>query len=632
MDLMNSPEEVPTNATERLAGREQGMVCTNGHGQVRGSQVSRQRNIARDSATGEIKVVPSDVEVRRRIRDAAKQHVSTSDQSHPQSTDQLTVIGMRLLDRLGLPDQYLGYAMVWLGNAFWRRRFLATPFERRLLLLPDHVQHADQCEPLVDGSDVECEVCAACALDRYRQTASELGYKVLMTSSGTAVLKTILEGQLEGIIGIANLDELERANEKVLVVRIPSYAIPLHEWADGTRLDQVTVNEVLDTYHPHTAEVTEEFVSLVQAANQLFTKDLQRFLPRQRSSSQHGSDSPLGQTEAIAHDWLQHGGKRFRPFITLAAYEALTENEDSLSSTASLQSTARFPDDVCRVAVAIEAFHKASLVHDDIQDDDQYRYGRETLHRTLGVGPAINIGDYLIGLGYRLVNACRSELGADVAADIVNSMADAHIKLCDGQGAEMAWQDSPDWAIRTDDAIEIYALKTSPAFEAALFAGLRMAGPVDEYATMIPEFAEHLGVGFQVLNDLKDWHGDADNKLIAGQDALAIRPTVLLALALEEASDVQRQELRDIYEMPGDDALRLSKLRGLFSELGAFHRAEEIVDHARGQASEFAQSIEPASLRRLLHFLVDTVLAPEATDMTVTSHRQDFVESATTAT
>ena len=56
-----------------------------------------------------------------------------------------------------------------------------------------------------------------------------------------------------------------------------------------------------------------------------------------------------------------------------------------------------------RVAMAIEAFHKASLVHDDIQDDDLFRYGRETLHRSEGLGPAINIGDYLIGLGYRLV-------------------------------------------------------------------------------------------------------------------------------------------------------------------------------------------------------------------------------------
>jgi len=66
---------------------------------------------------------------------------------------------------------------------------------------------------------------------------------------------------------------------------------------------------------------------------------------------------------------------------------------------------------VKRAAVAIETFHKASLVHDDIEDDDAYRYGHETLHRVHGVGTAINVGDYLIGLGYRCVSRDRKALG-----------------------------------------------------------------------------------------------------------------------------------------------------------------------------------------------------------------------------
>jgi len=330
---------------------------------------------------------------------------------------------------------------------------------------------------------------------------------------------------------------------------------------------------------------------------------------------------------------LAHGGKRFRPFITLAAYDAVTSDVTSARSTKESPTkespTSRFSDSVCRVAMAIEVFHKASLVHDDIEDDDQYRYGRQTLHRSQGVGPAINIGDYLIGLGYRLVNACRDDLGAGVAADIVHSMADAHIKLCDGQGAEMAWQSAPDWSMQLDDALQIYALKTSPAFEAALFAGLRMAGPIDVYASMIPEFAQHLGVGFQVLNDLKDWQGDADNKLVAGQDALAIRPTALLTLALNRASDAQREELREIYESSGDDAMRLSRLRQLFAELAVFRQAEKIVDDARDRATLLIGNVESLPLRRLLSFLVDTVLAPVPDHCGTLERKADVIESAT---
>jgi geranylgeranyl pyrophosphate synthase len=225
--------------------------------------------------------------------------------------------------------------------------------------------------------------------------------------------------------------------------------------------------------------------------------------------------------------------------MTLAAYDALTgggekgvrplpAGDPDLGESADRGSLTpfsppEFTDGVSRVAMAIEAFHKASLVHDDIEDDDLYRYGQETLHRRYDLGTAINVGDYLIGLGYRLVNSARGEIGAEAAGDIVDRMAAAHIKLCDGQGAEMAWQNTGDLSLKPIDALQIYALKTSPAFEAALYAGLRMAGPVGQYEEMIPAFSRHLGVGFQILNDLKDWQGDQNNKLVAGQDALSAR-------------------------------------------------------------------------------------------------------------
>src|SRR5207302_10810495 len=129
------------------------------------------------------------------------------------------------------------------------------------------------------------------------------------------------------------------------------------------------------------------------------------------------------------------GGRRARPFITLAAYDALKGGHGTLSDD-----RIDLPDHVRRAALAIEAFHKASLVHDDIEDDDTFRYGRETLHRQHGVGTAINIGDYLIGLGYRLVSRERKALGSDVAADILDRLADAHLKLSEGQGAELLWR------------------------------------------------------------------------------------------------------------------------------------------------------------------------------------------------
>ena len=122
-------------------------------------------------------------------------------------------------------------------------------------------------------------------------------------------------------------------------------------------------------------------------------------------------------------------------------------------------------------------------------------------------------------------------------------MSDAHLKLAEGQGAELLWRDDAEKSLTALDALKIYALKTAPAFEAALYAGLRLAGPAEHYEKIVADFSRHIGVAFQILNDLKDWNGDSDNKMVAGQDVLAARPTLLLALALEGSSPAERAEL-----------------------------------------------------------------------------------------
>ncbi|HTU16622.1 MAG TPA: polyprenyl synthetase family protein, partial [Gemmataceae bacterium] len=312
------------------------------------------------------------------------------------------------------------------------------------------------------------------------------------------------------------------------------------------------------------------------------------------------------QHEAIAYDWMGQGGKRSRPFITLAAYDALKGAPGTLSAEGCAA-----PDAVRRTALAIEAFHKASLVHDDIEDDDTFRYGRTTLHRQYGVGTAINIGDYLIGLGYRLVSRERKELGGDCAADILNKLSDAHLKLSEGQGAELLWRDARDKTLTALDALKIYALKTAPAFEAALYAGLRLAGPADHYEKAVADFSKNLGVAFQILNDLKDWDGDEDNKLIAGQDVLAARPTLLLALALEGSTPAEREELLGLVQSRPDKeaaAPTLERVRRLFTQAHVFGKAEKLVEKYRARAEAVADDIQPTEVRELLYYLVDSVL------------------------
>jgi geranylgeranyl pyrophosphate synthase len=568
------------------------------------------------AGTAKFRVVPETRELRDRVREEAHRFGLTLDRTKPLTKPGLQKMGEDLLQRLELGEQYLGFAMVAISNEFWREQVSAIDFKRRLLLLPHCLKNAEGCPADYDEFGLDCKKCGACSVADFKVKAEDLGYKVLVSEGTPIVLKIIVSGHIDAIVGVACLNVLEKALDKVLLAGVPCVAAPLlSSNCRSTSVDDDWVAQLIDLRTEPPKAKTKSYVHLMRAANQLFEEpQLTRLAPRARTGNNkpQPTTDPLAQHEAIAYDWLAQGGKRSRPFITLAAYDALKGAPGTLG-----EEGVSLPDTVKRAALAIETFHKASLVHDDIEDDDTFRYGRATLHRQYGVSTAINVGDYLIGLGYRLVSRDRKELGGDCAADILNRLSDAHLKLSEGQGAELLWRDTAAKALTALDALKIYALKTAPAFEAALYAGLRLAGPSDSYDKMVTEFSRHLGVAFQILNDLKDWEGDADNKLVAGQDVLAARPTLLLALALDGLAAGERAELLSMIQAASAsrakgaqtaDADVVERVRRFFCKAQVFDKAEKLVDKYRARAEAVADEVEPSELRELLYYLVDTVL------------------------
>jgi geranylgeranyl pyrophosphate synthase len=568
-------------------------------------------------STTHLKIVPETLELREEIKQQAEIFARSLDKSRPFTRAQLEQHGRTLLTQLEQPEKYLGFTMVMIGNFFWKQQFLALPFNRRMLLLPHCLKHADGCPADYDEFGLDCEKCGACSIADYKVRAEQLGYKVLVAEGSPVVLKIIVSGHIDGILGVACLNVLEKAIDKVLIAGVPSYAIPLHSGdCKNTTLDESWVWECLDKYEPLTAPQTSSYVPLMRRIQTVFEDRFDGLVPGAVPASEAAAGAPLTCTATIGRDWLQHGGKRLRPFVTLAAYDALTG-----AAALNAKSDEDLPDysaGVLKTAMAIEAFHKASLVHDDIEDSDEYRYGRRTIHEEHGIGTAINVGDYLIGLGYRLLSSSHGDLPADAVADIVDRMAQAHVKLCEGQGAELRWTQTR-VMLTPLEAMKVYALKTSPAFEAALYAGLRMAGPVDQYEAMMSQFCRHVGVGFQILNDLQDWHEHDANKVRAARDAEDAKPTLLMALAAEAANPEQRARLDRIVsgEIPAQE--RVDQLRSLYEELDVFEKAEALVDKFRARAEALADEMQPDALRQLLYFLTDTILAQDSTEPPIAS-------------
>jgi len=110
---------------------------------------------------------------------------------------------------------------------------------------------------------------------------------------------------------------------------------------------------------------------------------------------------PIAVTEAIAYDFLAKGGKYSRPFITLAVYDAMTRGHGT--GPAGAQHILQLPDAIFRAAMSIETFHKARWSTTISKMTTRFATARRHCIATMGRPPPSNIGDYLIGMGYRLV-------------------------------------------------------------------------------------------------------------------------------------------------------------------------------------------------------------------------------------
>jgi len=571
-------------------------------------------------STDHLKVVPECRCLRDRIREAVDQLADGLDRTRPMVRHEIENLARQILIELDLSEGYTGWTMVAIGSAFWRDQVAGIPHDRRLLLLPRCMRDTAVCpaEMTVDG--LQCVDCGACSLTTLKSEAESLGYRVMIAEGSPAVMKIILGGHVDAVLGVSCLDVLERTLDKILLAGIPCMAEPLLSGGcEETEADEDRIRELFRTPYRKAEVHTRSYVHLMRCAARLFeSSELAELLPSRRSESSLGPMTderldaldPIECTEAIAYDFLARGGKHSRPFITLAAYDALSG--DRCTGPDGGRQVDQIPAVVRRMALAIESFHKASLVHDDIEDDDAFRYDSPTLHRRHGMATAINVGDFLVGVGYRLVSSSSTDMPAETTADLLSLFSSAHTRLCEGQGAELIWRDARKKRLEPIDALKIYSLKTAPAFQAALLAGLRLAGPVDELTESADRFSRHLGIAYQILNDLDDWNDPRDGvmagKKTCADDLLSGRPTILWALALQSLDSSDADRLLATVESDEPPKKRIADALALYQKADVFTKAEQLVARHAARAIEAADAIGNQPLAHLMHFLVDAIL------------------------
>ena len=181
----------------------------------------------RRKSTSHLKFVPENRELREKLRVHCSELVAQLDKRELLSKDDWERLSRELLSSQGLTEEYLGWTMVVLTSEFWRDQVAAIPPQRRLLLLPHCLKHAEGCPADYDEFGLDCRRCGACSIADFRTQAEDMGYRVLVAEGSPIVLKIIVSGYVDAILGVACLNVLEKAIDKILLAGIPCMAVPL---------------------------------------------------------------------------------------------------------------------------------------------------------------------------------------------------------------------------------------------------------------------------------------------------------------------------------------------------------------------------------------------------------------------
>lgn len=520
---------------------------------------------------------------RESVRSALRTFVAEQKPVPPLSLPELRALSEQFVAEQELDPIYTDYVAVVLNSEVWRDQLASVPYERRLLLLPKCMRIEEHCPAPFDELGLLCKQCGQCSIQDLQEEAERLGYAVLVAEGSALVTAIIATGRIEAIVGVSCLSVLEKAFPYMEAAAIPGVAVPLLQ--DDCKDVTVDLEWIWEIIHLNRDDHTHRLNldTLRDEVKSWFTPEsLDAIL-----------GPATGQTEEIARHELAKHGKRWRPFLTVCAWRALQEQREGA-----------IPSDLKKLAVAVECFHKASLIHDDIEDGDDLRYGEATAHADHGLAVALNVGDLLIGEGYRLIGECQGNATATLA--MLRAAAEGHRTLCLGQGAELTWARRP---VPLDSlaVLDIFRRKTAPAFEVALQIGACYAGSDEETAETISRYSEAMGIAYQIRDDLDDLENDQEP-----DDIMAMRPSLPLAVLYErtKAAPAHRALVEKAWRREATPE-ELAEIRQLLVEYEVPKRCQILQESYKEQAIRTLGELESASLKGLLRRVISKIFVIE---------------------
>lgn len=282
----------------------------------------------------------------------------------------------------------------------------------------------------------------------------------------------------------------------------------------------------------------------------------------------------------IASYLVDSGGKRVRPLVTLMMFRACGGAE---------------LEDIVDVAAALELIHSATLLHDDIIDDSEQRRGQQSAYHRYGLADTLVTGDFVFSKAFQLCARFEERL--------INWAAEACIMLTEGEVMQARFRKNP--AVTLPDYLEIIHRKTASIFEQGARTAAYLAGSNSRVVDGMAACGFHLGMTFQIVDDLLDVVGESERTgKPVGLDLRDGNPSLPIVLSLPRDPVVAR-----VFQLaqPSDADV---------AEALASIRASGVLDEVRRLAAEHGQrgrlgmqQLAPSADRDQLIAMIDQLLS-----------------------
>ena len=297
--------------------------------------------------------------------------------------------------------------------------------------------------------------------------------------------------------------------------------------------------------------------------------------------------SEVAAVRDISGHTLLSGGKRLRPALALLSARCVGRT---------------FPQDRAIAAgAASEMIHMATLMHDDVVDESPERRGRPTANSVFGNGITILTGDFLLAKSISLLAHNDDNLR------MVRVFADVTVAMAEGEVLQSAV--AHDTTIDLSTYEEIIERKTARFLAGCCETGAMLGGATDGEAAALRSYGHHLGMAFQIADDLLDFLGEPDKTgKPLGTDLRDGRVTLPLLHALQVANEKERAELDKLLHRKTIRTADISDLTHRITRLGGFEAARLVadarIDRALLELSRFADSPYKTALEKLARYVV----------------------------